>query len=95
MRRQIRTTRPRRRGLAATHERVWPLLGSHVLAALEPDESDDVQRHLAACAACRGEARELGEAAGLLVGEPSGQGPSEDLWDRIAASVREQRGDRG
>ncbi len=85
---QVRTIHPRPPTGSAAHDRVGPLLGAYVLGALEHDEGEDVRAHLVACAACRGEARQLTEAASFLVDGSPAPGPSAELWERIAASVR-------
>jgi hypothetical protein len=94
---QIRTDRPGPPGVSAEHQRVWPLLGAYVLGALERDECEDVHPHLIGCVSCQDEARQLAEAATLMLDGSQGPGPSDELWDRIAASVRHQaeRQDRG
>ena len=85
---QIRPIRPRSSSGSASHDRVAPLLGAYVLGALERDEGEDVRRHLMGCAACRTEARQLTEAASVLVSGTPETSPSAELWDRIAASAR-------
>lgn len=89
---------PRRRGasVSSSHERARPLLGAYVLDALEPEDAGDVHAHLVACRACREEARQLADAAELLLGDASEPEPSEELWERIAASLRhrDQAGER-
>jgi anti-sigma factor RsiW len=41
-------------------------LGAYVLEALEPDESEAVQAHLAGCPVCRAEVDSLADTAGML-----------------------------
>jgi hypothetical protein len=42
------------------------LIGPYVLNALEPEEMDEMRRHLAGCARCAGEAQSLGGLPALL-----------------------------
>ena len=89
MDKQIRTVHRDRSTGSAAHDRVAPMLGAYVLGALERDEGEDVRAHLRACVACRGEARQLTEAASFLLDGSPAPGPSAELWERIAASVRQ------
>ncbi|MGH2714608.1 MAG: anti-sigma factor family protein, partial [Thermoleophilaceae bacterium] len=43
-----------------------PLLGGYVLGALDPDEMEEMRRHLAGCPHCGPEARRLEALPGLL-----------------------------
>ncbi|MGH2741924.1 MAG: anti-sigma factor family protein, partial [Gammaproteobacteria bacterium] len=43
-----------------------PLLGGYVLGALDPDEMEEMRRHLAGCPHCGPEARRLAALPGLL-----------------------------
>ncbi|MFI0986827.1 anti-sigma factor domain-containing protein [Streptomyces exfoliatus] len=64
------------------------LTGAYVLDALDTDEEREaVERHLAHCAACAHEVRELSETAarlGLAVAEPVGQELRAEVLRRIA-----------
>ncbi len=53
--------------------------------AVDQAERQQVEAHLAGCAACRRELARLREAADML---PSASRPPEDLWKRIVAEVR-------
>jgi len=47
-------------------EEIRPLLGAHVLRALEPDEADAVRAHIASCPRCAAEHAALAPLPGLL-----------------------------
>jgi predicted anti-sigma-YlaC factor YlaD len=49
---------------ACEHESM--LLGAHLLGALDPADTDEIEGHLATCADCRAEAAELGSLLALL-----------------------------
>ena len=68
-----------------THTEIEELLGAYALDAVDPDERDLVERHLASCPRCRAEVEEHREVAALLanVGQPAPDG----LWDRIVESL--------
>lgn len=70
---------------ATDHAVVEELLGAYALDALDADEREDVERHVARCPRCAAEVRDHLATAGLLgsVGEP----PPEGLWERIAGSL--------
>ena len=69
-------------------EHVTHLIDAYALGALEPDEVDTVERHLATCAACRAEAeRAKAVAAQLLYVAPPAT-PSPDLRERTLARIR-------
>jgi anti-sigma-K factor RskA len=61
------------------------LVGAYALDALEPQEVDAFELHLAECPKCRAELREHRETAALLAhaGAPAPAG----VWDRIAAEL--------
>lgn len=61
------------------------LLGAYALNALEPDEIEALELHLADCPKCRAELRDHRETAAMLAhaGAPAPTG----LWERIAASL--------
>ncbi|HEX9546543.1 MAG TPA: zf-HC2 domain-containing protein, partial [Acidimicrobiales bacterium] len=69
------------------HDGVQELLGAYALDAIDPDEAELVERHLAVCARCRAEVAEHREVAGLLAypGAPAPDG----VWDRIAGKLQE------
>ena len=63
------------------------LIGAYALDAVDPDEREVVERHLAVCARCRAELAEHREVAALLAYE--GQPAPTDVWDRIVTSLEE------
>lgn len=69
------------------HADVQSLLGAYALDAVDPDERELVEHHLATCPRCRAEVADHREVAAQLAG---GGAPAPDgLWDRIAASLEE------
>jgi anti-sigma factor RsiW len=50
------------------HARAWESLGPYVIGALDPEEEQMVERHLARCAVCRQEERGLRETHERLAG---------------------------
>jgi Anti-sigma-K factor rskA/Putative zinc-finger len=69
------------------HGQFQELLGAYSLDAVELEERDDIERHLAVCPRCRAEVAEHREVAGLLGYAGSDAPPG--LWDRIVASLEE------
>ena len=69
------------------HREIQELLGAYALDAVEQDEADAVERHLAICPRCRAEVAGLRETAALLA--HAGQEAPPQLWDRISASLEE------
>jgi anti-sigma factor RsiW len=63
------------------------LIGAYALDAVEPDEREAVEAHLATCPRCRAELADHLEAASMLAytGAPAPDG----LWPRIAAALEE------
>ncbi len=61
------------------------LLGAYALGAVDQAEREQVEAHLAGCAACRQELARLQEAADML---PPASRPPEELWKRIVAEVQ-------
>jgi anti-sigma factor RsiW len=61
-------THNRRAGLAAT-EHVSGLLAGYALGALEPDETEQVLRHLAGCSRCQAELQDYQVVAGQLASD--------------------------
>jgi len=59
-------------------------LALYALDALEGDEAEEVEAHLAVCAACRQELAAHEEALGALVED----GPPPDLWDAVQSEIR-------
>lgn len=70
-----------------SHEEISELLGAYALHAVDPDERDRVERHLAGCPRCQAEVRDHREVAALL-GNSGGDAP-DGLWDRIASTLEE------
>ena len=61
------------------------LLGAYALDAVDPDEREAIELHLATCPRCRAEVAEHREVAAFLsqTGAPAPDG----VWDRIAAEL--------
>jgi hypothetical protein len=70
-----------------SHDDLAELLGAYALDAVEPEEAELLDRHLATCPRCRAELRGHRETAALL-GYIGGQAPV-GLWDQIVASAQE------
>lgn len=70
-----------------THAAVEELLGVYALDAVEADEAEEIERHLADCPRCRAEVREHREAAAMLA--HAGADAPDGVWDRIAGSLVE------
>jgi hypothetical protein len=70
-----------------THHELEELLGAFSLDAVDPDEREAVEAHLAECPRCRAEVADLREVAGLLAN--SDAVAPEGLWDRIAEAIDE------
>ena len=66
---------------------VRDLLAEHAIAALPAREARLVERHLAWCAACRKEARDLQEAAGVLALALPSAAPPGGLEERVVGRV--------
>lgn len=71
--------------MTRSHSEWRELLAVYSLDALEPAEAGEVADHLAGCADCRAELRELNTIAGRL-GTIETEPPPE-LWDRIAEQL--------
>ena len=67
------------------HQLVAELLGAFALHAVDPDEAEMVERHLAECPRCQIEVDQL-RAVAAAMGNSS-EPPSVALWDRIAAQL--------
>jgi anti-sigma factor RsiW len=72
------------------HAQIQELLGAYALDAVDPDEAEQIERHLLECTHCQAEVASFREVAGLL-----GQGATDDsappgLWDRIASGLDEK-----
>ena len=69
------------------HDEVEELLGAYALDAVDADERDEIERHLAVCPRCRAELTEHREVAAVLGYAGSDAPPG--LWDRIVAGLEE------
>jgi hypothetical protein len=67
------------------HDEIRELLGVYALDAVEPEERDLVERHLATCAECREEVDRHRSVAAMLAA--SDLPAPEGLWDRVKAGV--------
>lgn len=68
-----------------THADLQELLGVYAIDALDPDEAEAVEAHLADCPRCRAEVAEHRETASLL--SFSGTQAPDGVWTRIAATL--------
>jgi anti-sigma factor RsiW len=78
--------------LVSACERGTVLLGAHVLHALDPDETRDVEEHLVQCAQCRAELAELEQVRALLDEVPREaflEGPPDDADLLLARTLRQ------
>lgn len=69
------------------HHQIEELLGAYALDAVDDDERDLVEAHLAGCPRCRAEVATHRETAALLA-HPGELAP-EGVWTRIAANLEE------
>jgi hypothetical protein len=70
-----------------THHDLQELLGAFALDAVDADERDLIEAHLAGCPRCRAEVEGHRETAALLA--QSGERAPEGVWDRIAGALDE------
>jgi anti-sigma-K factor RskA len=63
-------------------------LGAFALGGLEPEEEDEVRRHLAFCSSCQGELEELEEVSQALKAAPPLPDPPVYLKNKILSVVR-------
>ena len=61
------------------------LLGAYALDAVDPDERERIELHLAECPRCRAEVAEHREVAAFL--SQSGAAAPDGVWDRIASEL--------
>jgi anti-sigma factor RsiW len=66
-------------------------LPEHALGVADHHDVHAIERHLAWCAACRKEARDLERAAVTLAFAPAPAAPPRELEERIVAAVRRDR----
>jgi anti-sigma factor RsiW len=71
---------------------VRDLLPEHVLGVTGPHDASGVERHIAVCAACRKEAKDLGRAAAVLAFTLQPAEPAADLEDRIVNKIHASGG---
>jgi len=62
-------------------------LPEHALGVADRHDVTSIERHLATCAACRKEARDLHRAAGTLAFAPAPASPPDELEDSVVAAV--------
>ena len=67
------------------------LSAGYALDALEPEERDAFERHLAGCPECQEELAAFWEVAGALAVAADSPAPSPELRDRILAEARAER----
>ena len=70
-----------------SHHDIQELLGAFALDAVDEDERDVIEAHLAGCPRCRAEVEGHRETAALLA--HSGERAPEGVWDRIAEALDE------
>ena len=70
-----------------SHQDIHDLLGAFALDAVDDDERDVIDAHLARCPRCRAEVEGFRETAALLA--HSGERAPEGVWDRIAEALDE------
>jgi hypothetical protein len=70
-----------------SHQDIVELLGAFALDAVDDDERDVIEAHLAGCPRCRAEVEGHRETAALLA--HSGERAPEGVWDRIAEALDE------
>lgn len=70
-----------------THQDIQELLGAFALDAVDNDERDVIEGHLAGCPRCRAEVEGHRETAALLA--HSGERAPEGVWDRISTALDE------
>jgi hypothetical protein len=70
-----------------THQDIQELLGAFALDAVDTDERDVIEGHLAGCPRCRAEVAGYRETAALLA--HSGERAPEAVWDRISSVLDE------
>ena len=70
-----------------SHQEIQELLGVFALDAVDDDERDVIEAHLADCPRCRAEVEGFRETAALLAHR--GERAPEGVWDRIAEALDE------
>ena len=74
-------------GRELDHQEASELLGAYALDAVDADEREPIEAHVAGCGRCQAELVEHREVAALLTGGP--EGAPADVWSRIAGSLEE------
>jgi anti-sigma factor RsiW len=69
------------------HADVEELLGAYALDAVDDDERERIEEHLAGCPRCRAEVAEHREVAAML--GQSGSAAPEGVWDKIVGALDE------
>ena len=75
--------------MTRVHDDVQSLLGAHALHAVEPDEAEAIEAHVAACPRCRAELDGYLRSAPLL-GSVADE-PPEGLWSEIRTTIGDHR----
>lgn len=70
-----------------SHDELRDLLGAYALDAVDDDERDAVERHLATCADCRAEVDQHLSVAAMLA--QADTPVPDNLWDRVRAGITE------
>lgn len=70
------------------HNEMQELAGAYAIDALESDETEAFELHVAECPRCRAEVRDHRETAALLA--HAGTAAPDGLWDRIAGQLEEE-----
>ena len=73
-------------GTERMHDAYTDRLSDYIDDELDPREHDEVSRHLASCAECRGIANELRAVAARAASLPD-RAPEADLWAGVAAQI--------
>ena len=66
-------------------------LAAYALDALDDDERNEFEAHLAACDACRAELADFRETAGMLAYAAEGPAPPDALRERVLEEARHER----
>jgi anti-sigma-K factor RskA len=72
---------------SANHDELSAQLGAYVLGVLTPPEHEDVQAHVAGCAACAGEVRLLGATADAVAWSVMPVDPPVAVRQRVMSSI--------
>ena len=72
------------------HDRIAERLDDYALSHLTPDEREDVEAHVRACAACTRDLQEINEALALVADSAPAMEPPASLKARVIAAVAAQ-----